>query len=105
MINKILSFFRFINLEAAVWILSLIFLLLFPIGSESHFTLCPLKNLGFSFCPGCGLGKSIHYLFIFDFESSFASHPLGIFALIIIVIRIISLIKRNYSVNHLLNNN
>jgi len=102
MINKILSFFRFINLEAAVWILSLIFLFFLPLGSEPHFTLCPLKNLGFSFCPGCGLGKSIHCLFIFDFESSFAAHPLGIFALIIISARIIALIKKNYSVNQLL---
>jgi hypothetical protein len=102
--DKILSFSRFVNLEAAVWILSLFFLFFLPLGNEAHFSLCPLKNLGFPFCPGCGLGKSIHYLFILDFESSFAAHPLGIFALIILAFRIISLIKKNFSINRLLNN-
>jgi hypothetical protein len=105
MINKALSFFRFINLEAAVWICGLIFLMILPTGSEPHFSLCPFKNIGISFCPGCGLGKSIHCLFILDFKSSFAAHPLGLFALIIITGRIIGLIKKNCSFNHSLNNN
>ncbi|HVO75064.1 MAG TPA: DUF2752 domain-containing protein [Ignavibacteriaceae bacterium] len=105
MIKKALRLSRFINIEAAAWICGLIFLIILPAGSESHFTLCPFKNLGISFCPGCGLGRSIHYLFILDFKSSFAAHPLGPFALIIITGRIISLIKKNYIYNHLLNNN
>jgi hypothetical protein len=100
MIDKIASFFRFVNLEAALWISGLIFLIFLPTGSESHFSLCPLKNIGISFCPGCGLGKSIHYLFILDFKSSFGAHPLGLFALAIITARITSLIKRNFSLNN-----
>ncbi|MGE5846455.1 MAG: DUF2752 domain-containing protein [Ignavibacteria bacterium] len=98
--NKILSYSRFVNLEAAIWICSLIFLMILPTGSESHFSLCPFKNLGVSFCPGCGLGKSIHYLFILDFKSSFSAHPMGLFPLITITGRIIRLIKKNYSFNH-----
>ena len=84
-----------IGFEALVWILGLAYLLFIHIPGETHFTICPLANLGFEFCPGCGLGNSISYLFRSDFLTSFHSHPLGIFALIIITIRIISIIKNN----------
>jgi len=84
-----------IGFEATVWILGLLFLIFIHIPGETHFTICPLANLGFDFCPGCGLGNSISYLFKGDLISSFHSHPLGIFALIIIVLRIISIINNN----------
>jgi len=59
---------------------------------EQHFTLCPLNNLGFEYCPGCGIGRSIHFAMWFDYASSFAAHPVGILALVVIVYRIIKLI-------------
>lgn len=59
---------------------------------EQHFTLCPLNNLGFDYCPGCGVGRSIHFAMRFDFTASFAAHPVGILALVVIVYRIIKLI-------------
>jgi hypothetical protein len=83
------------NLEAFIWIFGLTFLFFIPAG-ESHFTICPLKNAGIPFCPGCGLGQSIHYLFHLDFESSIAAHPLGILALAVITVRIITLIKKSF---------
>jgi len=84
-----------IGFEAAAWILGLSFLIFIHFPGETHFTICPLANLGIDFCPGCGLGNSISYLFRGDLISSFHSHPLGIFALIVIVLRIISIIKNN----------
>jgi hypothetical protein len=102
--NKILSYARFVNLEAAIWILGLIFLLIVPLEMGSHLSICPIKNLGFSFCPGCGLGSSIHYLLNFEFKSSVASHPLGIFALFIIICRIFTIVKKNYKTIRIIHN-
>jgi hypothetical protein len=93
--KMIIKIWKTVGFEALVWILGLLYLALIYSPGETHFTICPLANLGLDFCPGCGLGHSISYLFRGDFTSSFHSHPLGIFALIIIVSRIISLIKIN----------
>ena len=92
---KIKKLWSVIGFEALVWILGLAYLLLIHSPGETHFSICPLSNLGFDFCPGCGLGNSISYIFKGDFIASFQSHPLGIFALIIITFRIITIIKNN----------
>lgn len=82
-------------LEALAWTAGLIALgLLDP--HASHFSLCPLKNSGFDFCPGCGLGKSIAYLMDGDVGKSFTTHPLGIFAFITLSLRIIRLTKIHF---------
>jgi hypothetical protein len=96
LIRKIKKMWLLIGFEASVWISGLGYLLLFHVPSESHFTICPLSNLGFEFCPGCGLGNSISYIFRGDFITSFHSHPLGIFAFLIITFRILSIIKNNW---------
>ena len=93
--NMFKKFCSLIGFEASIWILGLAYLLLIHSPGETHFTICPIANLGFNFCPGCGLGNSISYLFNGDVVSSFKSHPLGIFAVIVISIRIFSLIKIN----------
>jgi hypothetical protein len=93
--NVFQKFIFFVGLEATVWTIGLVFLILIHNPAETHFTICPLANLGIDFCPGCGLGNSISYLFRGDFTSSIHSHPLGIFAIIIITFRIISIIKNN----------
>jgi len=76
-------------------------------GTEPHLSLCIFKFLGITFCPGCGLGHSISYLFHGNIQASFSSHPLGIFAVIIILFRIYKLlqlhilskkIKTNYAI-------
>jgi hypothetical protein len=83
-----------INIELIFWIAGLIYLA-FMNPSESHFSLCPIKNLGFSFCPGCGLGHSISYLFHGQIYESLHHHPLGVFALGVILWRIFQLIKKS----------
>ncbi len=83
----ILSF----KLEAVIWTVGLLYLFFLDTHGSQHFTLCPLKNMGLDFCPGCGLGISIHYLFHLDFVSSFKAHPLGSFAVAVLLSRIIKL--------------
>ena len=96
-VSKLVSrIMKLIGLEAAIWILGLVYLIFINNPQSIHFTVCPFANLGIDFCPGCGLGNSISFLFIGDFVSSFQSHPLGVFALIIIISRLISIIKNNW---------
>jgi hypothetical protein len=83
------------HFEAIVWIAALLFLF-FLVPGASHFSLCPLANLGLDFCPGCGIGRSIHHAMWLDFAGSFASHPLGIMALLIIIYRIIQLLIKSH---------
>ena len=60
--------------------------------AEHHYTLCPFHNLGMDFCPGCGLGRSISYLFRLEIKHSLMSHPLGIPAVAILLYRIYQLL-------------
>lgn len=86
-----------IGLEATLWISSLVYLALIHSPEKTHLTICPLANLGIDFCPGCGLGNSISYIFKGDITTSLYTHPLGILALGIIIIRILTIIKNNWS--------
>jgi hypothetical protein len=74
--------------ELIFWIAALISLALTDPDGPVHFTLCPLKLLGISWCPGCGLGHAISFLFRGDIRDSFHAHWLGIPAVIIILHRI-----------------
>jgi len=74
--------------ELVFWIAGLICLAFTNPNGQAHFSLCPLKLLGFKWCPGCGLGHSISFLFRGDIRSSLQAHWLGIPALVIIVYRI-----------------
>jgi hypothetical protein len=84
--------------EALFWMAAMIFLSLSNPGNH-HYTLCPLDNMGFHYCPGCGLGRSIGYLFRLDFTNSFLSHPLGIPATILLISRSVKLILRPVNLN------
>lgn len=93
--NLITGFFNLLNPEALIWVSGLIALAFINAGGSSHFTICPLKNIGIDFCPGCGLGKSIHYLLHLEIEQSLTAHPLGIFAFAVLVRRIYELMKQS----------
>lgn len=90
---KRLSYFLHQNLEVVFWIVGLLILYCMPVRGE-HFSLCPLKAIGFKWCPGCGLGHSIHYYLHFDFQEGWHAHYLGAFAIVIILYRIFQLIIR-----------
>ena len=94
MINKLKIFLQTFPLEGFIWLTALFILAIINIES-SHFTLCPLNNLGIDFCPGCGLGKSIHHFMSGDFIKSFNVHPLGGSALLVLLYRIFLLAKNN----------
>ena len=94
--QKIIVFLNCIKLEAIIWIAGLLVLAINNPVSNHHFSICPIKNLGLSFCPGCGLGESISHLFRFQLIESFSAHPLGIFAFVILMHRIFFLFRKSY---------
>lgn len=77
--------------ELSAWILALMLLAFMDPQSDAHYSFCFFKFIGISFCPGCGIGHSISFLFHGNFRASFAAHPLGPFALAIILYRIFRL--------------
>jgi hypothetical protein len=94
MMKKLKIFLQFFPLEGYLWVAALLILAIINVESI-HFTVCPFKNAGIDFCPGCGLGRSIHYFIYFRFIESFYAHPLGGLALLILLYRIFSLAKNN----------
>lgn len=92
MLFHLIRFLRGLPLEALIWSSALLVLAWYT-PSDTHFTICPLDHLGFDFCPGCGLGRSIAHLFHGEVTSSLKTHPLGIFAVIVLSFRIIQLSK------------
>lgn len=76
-----------------VWIVSLSLVAFIPLDTDLHSTWCPLDRLGFDWCPGCGLGRSMKYLMVGDWEHGWEMHPLGGFALVVIGLRIGEIIR------------
>jgi len=79
--------------EVIIWTSALLLLaLMSPV--DGHSSLCPFKALGIPFCPGCGLGHSISWLLHGEPIASFHAHPLGWFAVLILLYRIVTLIRK-----------
>jgi len=77
--------------ELTVWILALVLLACMPPTTDAHYSFCLFKFMGIKYCPGCGLGHSISYFFHGNLKESFTAHPLGLFAVIVILGRIYNL--------------
>jgi hypothetical protein len=90
--NKLIS--KSTNLELMFWISSLVYLSVINPNSNSNYSFCIYKFLGFKWCPGCGIGKSISFLIHGNISESFKSHWFGFFALLIILKRIIGILKK-----------
>ncbi len=88
--------------EVILWNGALIGLGLMNTSSAS--SLCIRKNIGVTWCPGCGLGHAIHYALHFEFAKSIHEHILGIPATLIIFYQsckaIYQLNKSNNKTNH-----
>ncbi|MCZ4243219.1 DUF2752 domain-containing protein [Pedobacter punctiformis] len=96
-----MKYIKSFPLELCFWIIALV-LLATANSHQHHFTLCPLANLGLeSWCPGCGLGRSINYIFHGEFSQSFKEHWFGFPALLIIFYRIYTLIikKKEFKIS------
>lgn len=78
------------NLELIFFLSALIYLFILPFGTENTF--CILHNLGFEYCPGCGLGESINLALKLNFISSVKAHPLGILAVVLFAHRIVAIL-------------
>ena len=92
--KPVFALFLKLDREAYIWILGLLCLALMAPDARDHFSLCVFKSLGFELCPGCGLGRSIAYLFESEFSQSFQTHPLGSFAIMVLAGRIVSLVMK-----------
>jgi hypothetical protein len=79
--------------ELSLWCIALLYFIVIDPHTISFFSLCPLHNLGFSFCPGCGLGHALSLFLHGYITESFAAHPLGIPAAFILLHRILTLIQ------------
>jgi hypothetical protein len=90
----IIVFLKKFPWEALVWFTGLLFLAFHSPDTSTHFTVCPLALANIGWCPGCGLGTSVSLLLHGDVMESFSTHPLGIFALIVLSFRIILLTKK-----------
>ena len=76
-------------------------LLFFMNPANTSNSLCVFKWVGFSGCPGCGIGHALHEAMHFNLNTSFKAHPLGIFALLIILFRIYKLsFSKNPKINY-----
>lgn len=80
-----------------MWTTALI--LLFFMNDEGP-SLCVVKGLGFSWCPGCGLGHSIHEALHLNFEAAIAHHWLGIPATIVLIYQTIKTIYQTKNKKH-----
>ncbi|HEY0245659.1 MAG TPA: DUF2752 domain-containing protein [Mucilaginibacter sp.] len=84
------------NFELIFWISALIALAVADPAVTPHYTLCPLKLAGITWCPGCGLGHAISWLFHGHIKNSWHAHWLGIPALLIILYRVCVLGRAAY---------
>ena len=91
-LRKVWQFFK-ARFEAVVWITGIL-LMGFMSPADGHASLCPVRLSGLGFCPGCGLGHSISWLFRGEFQQSFHAHPLGIAALLILIWRIVVVLRK-----------
>lgn len=99
---KAVDVLRRLNPEAWMWMFGLLFLACVTPSGDPHYSLCLFKNLGISFCPGCGLGRSISFLLHGQVLQSIHAHPLGIIALAILMRRIVVLFRYSFTSPHLL---
>lgn len=94
---------RYFSLEGLIWISALVYLAFFVNPYETHFSFCLLSKAGVDNCPGCGLGNSISLLLNGKIMQSINTHILGIPAIILLCVRIISITKFNSNVYKKLN--
>lgn len=84
---QIKAYIQRIHIELFIWPVALVLLFLMDPHASGDFSLCPLSYLHIRWCPGCGLGHSISFVLHGEWKASLKSHPLGPFAVIILLYR------------------
>jgi hypothetical protein len=74
--------------EQVIWSAALLWLFFIDPDTQQY-SLCIFKLLGFSSCPGCGIGHSIHYALHLEFAEAYRHHILGIPAIFLLLWQII----------------
>ena len=98
-VTGVRSLLRFVDREAAIWVIALAVLAMGNPTSDFHFTIFwPYYVWGIK-SPGFGLGHSISYLFRGDVMAAIETHILGIPAVAILVWRIATLECRRIKLN------
>ena len=97
------KYYFFFHFEWIALLSGLTFVALLDPFSQSA-SICMINRLGFDFCPGCGLGKSVAFAVRGNVSASIQSNPLGFLAILIIITRIGSIFRRNYNLNKEKNN-
>lgn len=81
----------FKHMELCFWITAIV--LLFFLNTErAADSFCFFRWIGINWCPGCGIGHSMHAVLNFQFYKAFQYHPLGIVAVLIIFHRMTQLV-------------
>ena len=88
-----------IPVELITWVACILAILTINPRSDS-FSLCPLDNLGLTWCPGCGLGRAMNLFARGEFLASWEMHPLASLAYAVIFHRIWVLIKQLKNTAH-----
>ncbi len=92
--NLLRTLYWRIGIETLVWMTAFVYLAVHNPYVQAGFSVCPLENLGFHYCPGCGLGRSVSFLLHGDVARSLHTHILGIPATIILLSRTFSLTNK-----------
>src|SRR5690349_2195794 len=79
---------RTLQFERIIWLLALLVLFFLDPARES-LSVCVFKIIGFDWCPGCGLGHSVHYALRLDLSTSFSEHILGPFVTLFLLWKVI----------------
>jgi len=95
-LKNFLTITKRIEWEAVFWIAGLLYLAFINPYQTQQFSICPFHNMGITFCPGCGLGRSISFFYHGDIIHSLKSHPMGIIAFFLISYRIITLSRKMF---------
>ncbi|MBN8546629.1 MAG: DUF2752 domain-containing protein [Ignavibacteria bacterium] len=83
--------------EVTIWVAAIFYLFFYDPFKESDFTFCIYSNLGFEYCPGCGLGRSVSYLLHGEPGLSWETHKLGLLALPMLLYRIVQISYTQYN--------
>lgn len=84
---------QYLSVEMGAWTGGLLAMALMDPEGTHLVSLCPLEALGASFCPGCGLGHAVAYLARGAVVDSLRAHPLGIPAVLVLLVHLGRLIR------------
>ncbi len=85
-----------LNMELIAWIIALFVPFFINPWASDHFSICFFKWIGIDWCPGCGLGKSMAFLYRGEWRLSFQSHWLGAVATLLLAYRVFNLLRKNF---------